>query len=250
MRVLVIAVLIVISACAGTLDRPGFRPQNIGIDLGKFQMLCGKTSVPTLVEIDYAVGHRPSGYAIEQLERVIHRACGKQAHVAMDVRIDQALALQDTSPSQMQIEALAREHISLLEEADRNGFHYAYVLYVPYLGDRMVGRGFAKSLLVGHRLLPFACLAAGNIGDHSLLWVTQRKLEASVLVHEFGHLLGLKLPHRNHCYRPTCVMYHDADARFVWGNMLQALFLGTLPNDYCENCRRRLALARRRPAPT
>jgi len=74
-----------------------------------------------------------------------------------------------------------------------------------------------------------------------IAWVTGVKQEASVLIHELGHGMGLATDpghsFRGHCTNAHCLMYDGVDARSFALYFFPTLFTGYLPLDFCSDCR-------------
>ena len=74
-----------------------------------------------------------------------------------------------------------------------------------------------------------------------LAWITGTKQEASVLIHELGHTMGLATDPghsaRGHCTNAHCLMYDGVDVRTFFLYFFPTLFTGYLPLDFCSDCR-------------
>ena len=102
-----------------------------------------------------------------------------------------------------------------------------------------------ETLGVAYRNTSLA-LFGRRIHDHSgaIGQVSRTKLEATVLEHELGHLLGLvdlgspmqtphkEVPHGNHCTVTSCLMYYTAETTSILGFLLT----GNIPS-LDANCR-------------
>jgi len=189
-------------------------------------------AAPTLVvEVDYIAGKPPRPRALDIFER---RLAFYTEHTGgIDLRVDDEIAAEEWEESAESIVALALAHGDLRPPEGA----YLYVLYAPrwkrYRGySYRVGRSAA---------LDFPVLVAFTDQLRPVLWLTGVRQEASVLVHEAGHLLGLVTndAHRDggHCTNAWCLMYDGVDARSLAVHLFPTLFTGYLPTHFCRDCR-------------
>ena len=81
-----------------------------------------------------------------------------------------------------------------------------------------------------------------QIDAQAFLLISAEKIERQVLIHEFGHVMGLvtnpvhRVVDSDHCCNPTCIMYPGVDARSIISNLIPGL-LGKLPGEFCDECK-------------
>lgn len=121
------------------------------------------------------------------------------------------------------------------------------LIYVVYVPDEPEYMGWATRLVLERDGRPWPVdtivMFPATIGRGQDLWITARKIERAILIHELGHLLGLVSGpgHRErgnprHCTEPQCVMTHPSGRSKTY-NALPALFAGRIPHAYCNRCR-------------
>jgi hypothetical protein len=191
-----------------------------------------------LIEIDRVEGTNPRPRALRTFLRKIRRYLDKPGGIRLVV--DDVIPAEQWQEDDRSIRQLARRYRSL-EAADPTATAVLHVLYAPRYGKY---RGFCWSRKRPEDLRAphdeaLIVLLQGNIKP--ILWVTGVKQEASVLVHEFGHALGLSSDpghsSRGHCTNAHCLMYNGVDARTFFLYFFPTLFTGYLPLDFCADCR-------------
>ena len=187
---------------------------------------------PTLlVEVDYIAGEAPRPRALRIFERRLSYYC--EHTDGIEVRVDDEIGAGEWDGSAETIVALAQAH------ADHRSTDGAY-LYVLYAPSWKRYRGY--SFRVGRiDALDFPVMVAFTDQLKPVLWLTGVRQEASVLVHEAGHVLGLVTDdgHRDggHCTNAWCLMYDGVDARSLAVHLFPTLFTGYLPTHFCRDCR-------------
>lgn len=196
-----------------------------------------------LVEIDYDAGDPPSEHAVGVLRRWLRNHTDKPAGIVVEV--DDAI----------DHEAFGTDRASLVRVASENAdgppddeTYYVYVLYSTRY-EKYRGIAWRAGGLSGELPFPVVVMLNKQLRLNSWLWLTRRKVEAAVLVHEMGHVAGLvgAADHTDgtrHCTNPGCRMYRTVDFRSIMANAVPVLCMGLMPTEFCEQCERDLAAGR------
>ena len=139
--------------------------------------------------------------------------------------------------------ALSIDQVKTIEDQNRTVYNTdtlisVYLLYTngTFTDDKVLGAAYKNTSMV---------LFGKKIHDNSggLGQASRTKLEATVLEHEFGHLLGLvdigspmqtnhkDASHGNHCNNTNCLMYYAAETTDILGFLLT----GNIP-PFDANC--------------
>lgn len=197
-----------------------------------------------VVQVDWIRGAVPEDQALRALRRFLVRASGRPP-ASVEVRrggeVEQAPgdgmdALRET------VRANAAPEV---------GSYFVYVLYAHRF-ERYRGLALPEGELDRSLRFPVVMMFLKPIRRDSALWISRRKVESAVLVHEFGHVAGLVTSGRagrragrgGHCPDPACRMYWGIDGASLRANAFPALFLGRLPLRFCDACESELAFGR------
>ena len=139
--------------------------------------------------------------------------------------------------------ALSIDQVKAIEEQNRTVYNTdtligVYLLYTNgnFTDDKVLGAAYKNTSMV---------VFGKKIHDNSggLGQANRTKLEATVLEHEFGHLLGLvdigspmqtnhkDAAHGNHCNNTNCLMYYAAETTDILGYLIT----GNIP-PFDANC--------------
>jgi hypothetical protein len=185
-----------------------------------------------VVEIDYLAGGEPHPRALRIFARRLAFYCDKPGGVSVEVGDE--IPVDRWEESRDRIVELTREFAG----GPTDDAAYLYGLYAPaYKTFR--GYSFRRGVL--EEDIDYPVIIAFSSQLKPILWLTGVRQQASVLVHEAGHVLGLVTDdgHRDggHCTNSWCLMYDGVDARSLFVNLLPVLFTGYLPTHYCDDCR-------------
>lgn len=184
------------------------------------------------IEINYMPGYEPDMDAYLHLWNRLNIYLNK-----LDISIvsDEIPAASSTT--------LSIDQVRTIEEQNRTVYNTdtlisVYLLYTngTFTDDKVLGAAYKNTSMV---------LFGKKIHDNSggLGQASRTKLEATVLEHEFGHLLGLvdigspmqtnhkDASHGNHCNNTSCLMYYAAETTDILGFLLT----GNIP-PFDANC--------------
>jgi tetratricopeptide (TPR) repeat protein len=246
-------------SCTGILRYPAVDPEGILDPEGKqlaFRMdpwlLSDLLASKLVVEIDWVEGLEPTPMAVEALERTIEQygPPGREFEVVLSDEIPRS-AWDETAPGGST--PLVERYLDANPHPG-NDTALVYVLYLPFSRHRPGRLGQATSWFIQREGLPAMVRGAEmfreQMNRQAILWITEDRIDRSVLVHEFGHLLGLV---RNdghgvrgdpsHCTEVHCGMT-PYGPRPVVANFLPGLFAGKIPLGYSGKCQADIRTAR------
>ena len=170
-----------------------------------------------VLEIQYMPGYAPDAAGLNHLQNFIASRLNKPNGITV--------VLKEIAPSGSS--TLSRNEIADIEKTNRAVFTSGdqIAVYILYTNGSF---SEANSLGIAYRNTSIAIFGkkvhdnSGGIGRPS-----RTKLEATVLEHEIGHLLGLvdigspmQTHHKangNHCSTQECLMYHNAETTDIAG---------------------------------
>lgn len=207
--------------------------------------LLGGGGPPRLVvRVDWIEGAEPEGYALRELRRWLVRETGRPREAIEVVRGAEVTRAERPDTR----DAIADTILANAAPPDRHEAHFVYVLYWDRW-KKYRGVYFPRGALDRRVRHEAVVMFVEPIEAQSVLWLTRRKVEAAVLVHEFGHGAGLVTSGAHgrdgHCTNPWCRMYWGVDGASLRSNLVPVLCRGVLPVDFCEQCEADLAEGRR-----
>lgn len=172
------------------------------------------------VEIQYMTGFAPDAGAVNHLQGFLATHLNKSAGITVVTK--EIPASGSTTLSATQVHEVEKANRSVFTGGNEMA---VYVLYTngAYSESNVLGIAYRNTsvALFGKKLRD----NSGGIGQAS-----RTKLEATVLEHEVGHLVGLvdigtpmQTPHKangNHCSTQSCLMFHTAETTDVLGVLL------------------------------
>jgi hypothetical protein len=178
------------------------------------------------IEVQYMPGFAPDAAALDQLQSFLATYLNKPNGISITTK--EIAASSKT--------ALTADEVHDVEKANRSVFSTGdqvaiYVLYTNgnYTENNVLGVAYrnTSTAIFGKKIHD----NSGGLGQ-----VSRTKLEATVLEHEFSHLLGLvdigtpmQTAHKangNHCSNQNCLMYYASETTDVLGFLLT----GNVPN--------------------
>ena len=178
------------------------------------------------VEIQYAHGHQPSNEAVENLRNFLNERLNKPNGITIVLNAVPSPGYTTYTLDQVRdIEEANRSRNTKRDEISAY-FFFADADYAGNSGSsKVLGIAYESSSMV---------IFEKTIRDYSggLTQPSTSALETTVLLHEFGHILGLvnngtpmttdhqDEPHGRHCDNTNCLMYYTAETSDIVGNLL------------------------------
>ncbi|MCK5547648.1 MAG: hypothetical protein KAI64_01440 [Thermoplasmata archaeon] len=165
-----------------------------------------------IVEIDYVVGFEPDSWSLNTFETKMYKYVSKSSVV---VQVDDPITLQGTNDP----EGLEGDYRDYYTEGDTA---VVYIVYVS--GEAQNGENVAGVTYSGSSIGIYKELIINNIPDTRPDYMDLRRTaEANILLHEFGHVVGLinevgfqsaydreDSSHPNHSEYDDSIMYYQA----------------------------------------
>ncbi|MCF3107485.1 zinc-dependent metalloprotease [Niabella sp. CC-SYL272] len=171
------------------------------------------------VEIQYVTGYAPDAAALDQLQQFLNARLNKPGGITITTKVV-------PNPGEA---TLSLNQIREIENNNRTLFNTdtRLSIYVLYSNSDFTD---ASTLGIAYRNTSAALMGkkihenSGGFGQ-----VSRTKLEATVLEHEVGHLLGLvdlgapmqsshkDTQHGSHCSNDQCLMYYASETTDVFG---------------------------------
>ncbi|MCD2421350.1 M12 family metallo-peptidase [Niabella pedocola] len=183
------------------------------------EFLSSNSFTSLAVEIQYISGYAPDAAALDQLKQFLTARLNKPGGITISTK-----AIADPGEA-----TLSLSRIREIEQHNRTVFNKGTQLsiYILYSNSDFTDAG---TLGIAYRNSS-AALMGKKIHDNSggFGQVSRTKLEATVLEHEIGHLLGLvdlgasmqsahkDVTHGNHCSNQQCLMYYASETTDVFG---------------------------------
>ncbi len=186
------------------------------------------------IEVDYVSGYQPSQTALNNLQSFLESRLNKPGGISI-VLDDEISSPGMSSFTTQQVYEIEKEHRDSFTE-DKTLAAYFIILDAPYQQENVLGVAyFNTSMALFEGVIK---QNTGGFGQPSAATV-----ESSVLMHEFGHILGLvdtgssmvtnheDGEHEKHCNNENCLMYWAIQTTDLMGNLTG----GSIP-DLDKNC--------------
>lgn len=228
-----------VTACNKTSTDPSALPGNYSnkaVGASAHDLLSSGTYTSLVIEMQYMKGYQLEPNALLSFNSFLNAICNKPGGITV---IQKEIAANGGTLTQQQVEDVEKQN----RTAYTSGTTLAvYVLITDGYNTDANTLGFAyRNTSV--------CLFGKNIADNSggLNQVGRTTLQATVLEHEIGHLLGLvdlgtpmqvnhlDISHSNHCNNKACLMYYAVETNIGLG-----LLLGRPIAALDSNCRKDL----------
>ena len=181
-----------------------------------------------IVEIQYMEGHRPTGEAISRFQSFLEERLNKSTVTMMEPSVIPALGQNAYSANQ--IRDLEEEHRTVYPEEGILSTYFIIVDGEWDVSSNVLGIAYYNTsmALFGKKIEE----ASGGLFQHG-----RDKIEATVMLHEIGHLMGLvnngiemqndhqDEGHGKHCDESECLMYFAVRTTDFFANV----FEGTIP---------------------
>ena len=230
--------LILITSCDKTeyVNNPGGADQlhNKPVGNSARDLLSASPYASLKIEVQYMPGFEPDAAALVHLQNTLAGILNKPSGIT--IVTTQIGASSNTTLNIDQVFQVERNNRRVFTTPNEIA---VYVLYTNgnYTDANVLGAAYKNTSAV---------IFGKTIRDNSggLGQVNRTKLEATVLEHELGHLLGLvdlgttmqsnhkDGAHGNHCNNSNCLMYYASDTRDILGILLT----GNIP-PLDANCR-------------
>ena len=198
------------------------------------ELLSSGTYHSVRIEIQYMTGFAPDAGAISHLQSFLGSLVSKPSGIS--VITNEISPASNTTLSVDNIIDIERTHRTAFTTGDQIAL-YVLLTNGNYTDGNVLGISYKNTsvALFGKKIHD----NSGGLGQAS-----RTKLEATVLEHEIGHLLGLvdlgtpmqsnhkDAAHGNHCNNSSCLMYYQSETSDILG----FLITGSIPS-LDANCR-------------
>jgi len=197
------------------------------------QLLGAATYKSLKIEVQYMTGYAPDAAALNHLQATLSAYLNKPSGITIVTK--EISASSSTILSIDQVRTIEEQNRTVFTTGDQLGVYFLYT-NGNYTDNGVLGVAYRNTSMV---------LFGKKIHDNSgaIGQASRTKLEATVLEHEFGHILGLvdlgstmqtnhkDSTHGNHCNNSNCLMYYAAETTDILG----FLITGNIPS-FDANC--------------
>jgi predicted Zn-dependent protease with MMP-like domain len=246
MRAYAMVAILLVGVTAGCLSNLG----NGSSAAGPYDYLRGAKYSTWLIEVDYVKGMKPDQSALNLLKARLASMATKE-HIIIQVSVEPLVESKQTWTR----DDVMSLHKKYLNQKTGNGQVVTHVLYLDGKYDSGPNGGTALGVAFGWDVIAIMKKSIQDACDPlNLCFYEDREIEQAVLVHEFGHAMGLvnnPLPmvrnhedpdHPHHSSNRNSVMYYAVETA------LGISGLTSLPNDFDADDRRDVCEAGGRPA--
>lgn len=197
------------------------------------QLLSAGTFKSLKIEIQYMPGYAPDAGAMNHLQSVLSTYLNKPSGISIVTK--EIPSASSTTLSVDQVRTIEEQNRTVFTTGDQIGVYFLYT-NGNFTDNNVLGVAYRNTSMA---------LFGKKIHDNSggLGQASRTKLEATVLEHEFGHILGLvdigspmqtnhkDAAHGNHCNNTNCLMYYASETTDILG----FLVTGNIPS-FDTNC--------------
>lgn len=186
------------------------------------------------VEIDYVESQHPTGQALDSLQQMLENRLHKSGGITISVSAEPFGSGGQQTYTASEIRSLEDEHRDLYTHGDTLAAYFIY-LDGQYEQENVLGLAYYNTSMA---------IMEETIREHSggIGNPPRYKIEATVLNHEFGHILGLvangtpmqndhKTDGSEHCTAENCLMRPAVNTSDFFANV----FEGSIP-DFDPQC--------------
>ena len=206
---------------------------NKAVGFSSNQLLSSGTYKSLKIEVQYMPGYAPDAAALNHLQSVLNTYLNKPSGITIVTK--EISGSSSTTLSVDQVRKIEEENRTVFTTGDQIGVYFL-LTNGNYTDNNVLGVAYRNTSMV---------LFGKKIHDNSgaLGQPSRTKLEATVLEHEFGHILGLvdigspmqtshkDAAHGNHCSNTNCLMYYASETTDILG----FLVTGNIPS-FDANC--------------
>ena len=206
---------------------------NKAVGFSANQLLSSGTYKSLKVEVQYMTGYAPDAAALNHLQNILNAYLNKPSGISIVTK--EISASSSTVLSIDQVRSIEEQNRTVFTTGDQLGVYFLYT-NGNFTDNTVLGAAYRNTSMV---------LFGKKIHDNSgaIGQANRTKLEATVLEHEFGHILGLvdlgstmqtnhkDASHGNHCSNTNCLMYYASETTDILG----FLITGNIPA-FDANC--------------
>lgn len=207
---------------------------NLAVGSSANGLLSNQKFTKLLIEINYMPGFKPDNAALDHITNSLNSLINKSEGIIITQK-----QIPSTGSGTLSV-----SDIATIENNNRTLYNSSntisvYILITDgvYTTSNVLGIAYRNTSI---------CLFGKKMHDNSggLGQASRTKLEATVLKHELGHLLGMvdlgtamqvnhkDAAHGNHCNNQNCLMHYTAETTDILGYLIT----GTIP-DFDTNCK-------------
>lgn len=216
-QLLLLTLLALLFGCSKSDDKPGnalpVDYNNKGTGASARDILSASPFASVKIEIQYMTGFKPEDAAVDHLLNLIGARLNKPGGV--QVVYKEIPASSKAVLSLDEVAMLEKQYRTVYTRGAEMGIYYLFT-NGAYSKNNTLGIAFRNTSM---------CLFGKVINDHSggVGQASRTVLQATVMEHELGHILGLvnigspiqadhkDTEHGNHCNNEHCLMYYAAE---------------------------------------